>query len=373
MKEPQRVDIDTFLAAPERFDAILDVRSPSEFAEDHVPGASSCPVLDDAQRAEIGTLHARESAFAAARRGAALVSRNIAQLLETRLADRPRHWRPLVYCWRGGQRSGALATVLARVGWPTSVLDGGYRAYRRRIPGELERLAQAQAFVVLAGRTGSAKSRLLEALEADGAQVLDLERLAAHRGSVLGDLPGDPQPSQKMFESRLWDRLRRADPSRVMFVESESKRVGRLHVPDALMRRIRAAPCARIEAGVSERAAFLLAEYSHFTVDRVALFRQLDCLVPLHGRERIAEWKALAERGHWQRFVERLLADHYDPAYDRAIRRNFGAIDAAPAFGLDVTDARAREATARALRARHDVTVRTAAGARKGEASASVR
>src|SRR5262252_8185785 len=195
------------------FDEIVDVRSPAEFALDHVPGAISCPVLDDEERARVGTLYA-SSPFDAKKLGAALVSKNIARHIESRFRDRDREWRPLVYCWRGGKRSAALAHVLREIGWQASTLDGGYRAYRRAVVSELAELPSRYEFEVICGATGSGKSRLLEALAARGAQVLDLEAVARHRGSVLGDMPGAPQPSQKMFDSVVRDRLRRLDPQR---------------------------------------------------------------------------------------------------------------------------------------------------------------
>lgn len=321
---------DEALAQLAQFDAILDVRSPSEFAEDHVPGASNVPVLDDAERAEVGTLHKQVSAFAARRRGAVLIARNIARHVEAQFADKPREWRPLVYCWRGGARSGAMTHVLTRIGWHARQLDGGYRAYRRAVVAALQDLPARFDFRVICGTTGSGKSRLLGELRRAGAQVLDLERLAQHRGSVLGGLPAQPQPTQKMFETRVWWTLRAFDAARPVFVESESRKVGDLRVPDALIERMRAAHCVRVELPLVERVRLLRDEYLHFEADPQALFAQLDCLVPLHGRERIESWKALARQGLWDALVERLLVEHYDPAYQRSIRRNFGRIDAAP-------------------------------------------
>lgn len=311
------------LAELDRFDAIIDVRSESEFAEDHVPGAINAPVLDDAQRAEIGTLHKQVSAFDARRRGAALVARNIAAHLETLFADRPRSWRPLVYCWRGGQRSSAMATIMSRVGWPVRQLDGGYRAYRRAVIDALATLPAQFEFRVICGTTGSGKSRLLQQLDGAGAQVLDLEELACHRGSVLGGLPAQPQPSQKMFETRLWQRLRGFSPQRPVFVESESRKVGDLRVPDALIERMRASRCIVVDLPLAQRVRLLREEYLHFEDDAQGLYHQLDCLTALHGADRIAQWKSLAAAGDWELLVERLLVEHYDPAYLRSIDRNF--------------------------------------------------
>ncbi|HSD42322.1 MAG TPA: tRNA 2-selenouridine(34) synthase MnmH [Burkholderiales bacterium] len=308
------------------FDEVIDVRSPAEYAEDHVPGAASCPVLDDAERAEIGTLYKQVSPFDAKRRGAALVSRNIARHLETAFAGRDRDWRPLVYCWRGGKRSGAMMHVLREVGWQAAQLEGGYKAYRRAVVAALETLPRHFRYIVLCGETGSAKSRVLEALAGAGAQVLDLERLARHRGSVLGNLPDTPQPAQKMFETLVWDGLRRLDPAVPVFVEAESKKIGQLQVPDALLESMRASDCARVEAPVAARVAFLIEEYRHFLADPAALKAQLDCLTGLYAKETIAGWQAAADRGEWERLVAELLTAHYDPAYRRSTDRKYARL-----------------------------------------------
>lgn len=305
------------------FDALLDARSPAEFAEDHIPGALSCPVLSDAERAEIGTLHKQVSAFAAKRRGAVLVARNIASHIERLFADKPREWRPLVYCWRGGKRSGAFGHVLREIGWEAKTLQGGYKAYRQWVVQELARLPALYRFRVLCGPTGSGKSRLLRVLQAAGAQVLDLEALAAHRGSVLGQLPDEPQPSQKLFETRVRARLAGFDPARPVFVEAESRKIGQVQVPEALIARMRASECLLLEASTDTRVTLLNDEYRHFVGDLPALERQLDCLVELHGRDRIARWKALAAAGDWRGLVRRLLEEHYDPAYRRSTDRNY--------------------------------------------------
>jgi len=308
------------------FDEVIDVRSPSEFAEDHVPRAASFPVLDDEERARIGMLYKQVSPFESKKLGAALVSRNIARHLEASFARRDRNWRPLVYCWRGGKRSGAMTHVLREIGWQAAQLDGGYKAYRREVLARLATQPRGFRYLVLCGETGSAKSRLLEALAAAGAQVLDLEQLAAHRGSVLGDLPGAPQPTQKMFETRVWDGLRKLDPHRPVFVEAESKKIGQLQVPDALLETMRAAECIRVEAPVEARVQFLIDEYRHFLADPAALKMQLDCLVALHGREVIGRWQAAADRGEWTALVADLLENHYDPAYRRSTHKNYARL-----------------------------------------------
>jgi len=338
VKAPQRIPIVEAFAPDARFDAIVDARSPAEFAEDHLPGAISAPVLDDAERALVGTIYSQQSAFVARRLGAAIVSRNIASLIEHAFADCPPTWRPLVYCWRGGNRSDSLASVFAAIGWRTSVVDGGYREFRRYVIEELMRLPSRLRWHVVAGPTGSGKSRLLQRLAERGEQVLDLEAIARHRGSVLGLLPDETQPSQKAFETRLWDALRRFDADRVVFVESESRRVGRCHLPDAVIDAMRAAPCTSLRAPIDVRARLLLDEYRHFVEHPPQLFERLDRLLPLHGRARIDAWKAMAHAGQWPEFVESMLAVHYDPAYARSMRHNYAQLDSEEALDVEADD-----------------------------------
>jgi tRNA 2-selenouridine synthase len=331
------------------FDSIIDCRSPAEYAEDHIPGAISAPVLDDEERASVGTLYKQVSPFDAKKLGASLIARNVARHVETLFAGKDPQWRPLVYCWRGGKRSGAMAQVLREIGWRAEALEGGYKAYRRSVVAELEALPATLSFTVIHGATGSGKSRLLAALERSGAQVLDLEALAAHRGSVLGALPGRPQPSQKMFESLLLRALQGLDAARAVFVEGESKKIGELQVPEALIAQMRASPCVLLETAFEARITLLLEEYRHFLADPAALGAQLDCLVALHGRDKIASLKALAARGAWREGVARLLAEHYDPAYRRSSSRNFARLPDARKIQVSAADETAFEEAARNL------------------------
>ena len=313
---------------------IIDVRTPDEFDDDHIPGAINFPVLSTEERAHVGTLNAQASAFEAKKVGAALIARNIAGIVE-RCRERPREWAPLVYCWRGGQRSRSLTHVLNEIGWRAVQLDGGYRAYRRQVVDRLVLLPSRFNYRVVCGMTGSGKSRLLCAFEAEGAQDLDLEDHAKHRGSLLGDLPDELQPTQKRFESLILDELERFDAARPVIVESESKRIGRLQVPDALLEAMRAAPCLRVDVPTASRVALLKEEYAHFLADPALLAQRLAPLVPLHGKAKVERWNAQAASGEFDALVESLLVEHYDPTYARAIERNFPnfpqALLAAPA------------------------------------------
>ncbi len=313
-------DLSTQLHA---FDCIIDVRSPAEYALDHIPGAINCPVLDNDERILIGTLYKQESPFTAKKRGAALVAKNIALHLETHFMDMPREWRPLIYCWRGGERSGAFTYILQRIGWKAVQLDGGYQGFRRQVIAELDVASKQCSFRVICGMTGSGKTRVLHELQLQGEQVLDLEDLANHRGSVLGGGPLEPQPTQKGFETRLWDALRSMDLARPIYVESESKKVGGVHVPDALMERIRDGECLEIRASNVTRVAWLMREYSHFLIDAPALESKLQMLNARYGKETISAWCDQARAGQFTDLVNDLLITHYDPSYQSSIERNF--------------------------------------------------
>jgi tRNA 2-selenouridine synthase len=316
------------IADLDRFATIVDARSPGEFAEDRLPNAVNWPSLDDEERALVGTEYKQVSPFAARKRGAALVARNVAAHVERHVADKAHDWTPLVYCWRGGKRSGALATVLDQIGFRVHLLEGGYRAFRRAVVAELEALPARVAWRVVCGPTGSGKSRLLAALAAQGAQVLDLEALANHRGSVLGLVPGSAQPSQKAFDTLVWNTLRRLDPARPVFVESESKKIGELRVPEALVQRMRASPCLWLELPIGARVALLIDEYDFFVADVETFCGRLDALRALRGNEVVDAWQETARSGAIAAVVRDLLDRHYDPIYLESMRRNFSGVQA---------------------------------------------
>jgi len=333
-----------------RFGEIIDVRSPGEYSDDHIPGAGNYPVLDDQERAEIGTLNAQVSPFAARRRGAALTARNIARHVETAFCARDPGWHPLVYCWRGGKRSRSLALVLSEVGWEVSILQGGYKAYRRHVVESLAVVPAALRYVVLCGETGTAKSRLLQALARHGAQVLDLESIACHRGSVLGDIPHAAQPSQRRFETLLWARLQRFDPAQPVFVESESRKVGDVQLPEGLVEAMRASECVRVAAPIPARVGHLVAEYRRFIEDPAALCARIELLRERYPRALLDRWKAQASGADPCAFVTDILERHYDPAYQRSMARNFPRLEAAFTLALDTLhDAEIEQAALRLL------------------------
>lgn len=304
-----------------RFDAIIDVRSPSEFAHDHIPGAINLPVLDDAERAEVGTIYVQRSKFLARRIGAAKVARNIATHLDGALADRDGSFRPLVHCWRGGQRSGAMAAVMDQIGWPVTVLDGGYRTWRRQVQTRFYGPGDDLTVVLLDGGTGSGKTEVLARLAARGVQTLDLEGLAGHRGSLFGAWRDRPQPSQALFESRLFVALEALDPARPVVVEAESSRIGARTLPPALWKAMGRASVIELHAPVAARAAYSARAYADIGADPDAVEAVLGRLPPHHSKDTIAAWKALARAGDTETLAAALIAEHYDPAYRRQSAR----------------------------------------------------
>jgi tRNA 2-selenouridine synthase len=320
------------------FDTLIDARAPAEFAEDHLPDAASMPVLDDEERARVGTLYKQVSVFEAKKLGAALVSKNIARHIEEHLLDKPKSWRPLVYCWRGGQRSGAFTHILREIGWDAHRVQGGYKSWRHHVIEQLALLPPRFRFRVVSGATGSGKSRLLEALAAQGAQVLHLEELAAHKGSVLGNLPGLPQPAQKGFESKLLAALSAFDPARTVFVEAESRKIGRLQVPDALLQAIRGAPGLRLEAPLAARVEFLLGDYDYAVADPAWLVERLGHLKGLQSTETLERWQSMIAARDFPVLVAELLTLHYDPLYQRSQTSNYDSFDAATRYAADRLD-----------------------------------
>jgi tRNA 2-selenouridine synthase len=304
------------------FDTVIDARSPGEWQADHLPGAVNLPVLNDAERIQVGTLYA-SSAFDAKKMGAALVAQNIAIHLQQTLYDKPKSWRPLVYCWRGGNRSNAFATVLQRIGWKVAVLEGGYTAFRRFLIQDLDRLAASLQYQVVCGVTGSGKSQYLRRLAEEGHQVLDLEALAHHRGSLLGSEPMGEQPTQKAFETRLWHALGQFDPALPVYVESESRKIGQVQVPPGLIEKMRQSDCIELQCALEDRAAFLCSDYDHFFNRPDQLVSQLDRLKPLVGNELLATWHELIAQKDWDTLVRSLLVSHYDPTYMRSMKKNY--------------------------------------------------
>ena len=298
------------------FDTIIDARAPAEYAEDHLPGAISLPVLSDEERAKVGTIYTQVSPFTARKLGGALVARNVAAHLEGPLAEMTGGWRPLVYCWRGGQRSGSFATILAQIGWRVDTIAGGYKSWRALVVKQLYDTPVASPVVVLDGNTGTAKTAILHLLAAQGMQVIDLEGLAGHRGSLFGHTAGG-QPSQKAFECALAMELSRLDPKRPVVVEAESAKVGNLRLPPQLWAAMGKAPRVTTEASLPERARYLSRAYADIVADQARLLEVLGLLRHAHADETITAWESLALSGRFEALAHDLMEQHYDPRYEK--------------------------------------------------------
>jgi tRNA 2-selenouridine synthase len=314
----------------ETYSEIIDVRSQSEFAEDHIPGAINLPVLDDAQRAKVGTLYKQVCPFESRKVGASLVAQNIAQHLDTHFTAKNKNYHPLVYCWRGGQRSNSIALVLSQIGWQVTVIEGGYKTYRAYVRDQLQQLPEQFTYQVLCGLTGSGKTHILRQLTNRGVQVLDLEGLANHRGSLLGqEWEGklSPQPAQKRFESLLLQKLQSFDVSKAVWVEAESNKIGQVYLPPSLWQQMKQANCIEVQLPQAVRIEWLLQEYPHLVTHPDLLKRKLEYLKSRYGREKINEWYNLIDTSQWYALVEDLLLNHYDPTYSRSMGQSYVQVE----------------------------------------------
>ena len=313
-------------------DEIIDVRTPAEFEHDHIPGAVNFPVLSNEERDIVGTKYKQESAFDAKKLGAVLIARNIANHIDSEFKNRPKKWKPLIYCWRGGKRSGSMTHILRQIGWDAEVLEGGYKTYRAHVVQALSELPTQFNFQVITGKTGSAKSKILEELIHHQRQVLHLEALANHKGSVLGGNILSQQPSQKYFETQILHQLKKFTPDEPIFIEAESKKIGTLQVPDALMESIRKSPCIRIDATLNARVDFLINDYDYMIENPELLMHKLSLLKNIVGKEQLQAWESQINTQSWKDLVESLLTLHYDRLYERSQENNFDKYSNAPVF-----------------------------------------
>lgn len=306
-----------------QYQTIIDARTPAEFELDHIPGAINCPVLSNEERVTIGTIYKQVSPFEAKRLGAAMVAANLAKHLHETFADKPANWKPLVYCWRGGLRSGSMVTWLRLVGWDAQQLAGGYKSFRHHVMAQIADIVPQLQLRVLCGATGSAKTRILLAMQAQGAQVVDLEGLARHKGSLLGSLPGIAQPSQKHFDTLLASELQALDLSRPVYIEGESPKIGRVSLPLELVQHMRQAAVIDIDATPQARLAYLLRDYAYLGEHVEPLCKRLGYLNEIQGNATIARWQAWARSGDLPALFQELMQLHYDPQYERSQSKHF--------------------------------------------------
>lgn len=331
------------------FNSIIDARTEDEYELDHLPGAVNWPSLTNEERIRVGTMYKQVNSFEANKVGAALVASNIARHIQAQVMPLPKTWQPLIYCWRGGKRSGSLALVLGQIGFRVCLIEGGYKAFRAAMVEDIAQLVSGLRFQVITGPTGSGKTRLLQALIKAGAQVLDLEDLAKHRSSVLGRIPGQSQPSQKHFDTLVWDKLRSFNMQQTVFVEAESKKVGNVAVPESLMDVMRDSPCIDLQLSDDERVKLLLEDYDFFAQDTDLFSNRLDLLTALKGKAVVNAWQAQLNNGQIESVVRDLLIDHYDPTYAKSVARNFAKHPQATAAPLSDRHSAAMQALAKKL------------------------
>ena len=324
-------DIYTVIEKPDRFSEIVDVRSPNEFHDDHIPGAINLPVLSNEERSLVGTLYKQDS-FEGKKLGAGLICKNISKMFESVLKHKNKDWHPLIYCQRGGERSKSLATILLRTGFNTNILSGGYKSYRRYVINELEKLGNRIEFQVICGLTGSGKTKLLTELSKRGLQTLDLEEIAKHYGSLLGQNPSITQPSQKQFESNLLVAMLRLNAEQRVFVESESRKIGNRQIPTAIIEKMRGSKCLWIQMTMEERIDFLLKEYNHFVKNPERFLNIIAKFENYLDKDKFDRLVDMYKKRHWEEFVRMLLREHYDPSYMKSINNNFAQINKAQIF-----------------------------------------
>ena len=300
---------------------IIDVRSEAEFLIDHIPGAINLPVLNNTERKIIGTIYKKFGSFEANKSGAMIITKNISLILQ-RFINIPKDIEIVVYCWRGGKRSFSLNTILNSIGVRSNIIRGGYKSFRKLVIEKLEALPKNYKFVVIAGPTGNGKTFLLEKLEKSGENTINLEKLANHYGSVLGDINLN-QPTQKSFETQLFDSLSKLDPNKICFIESESKKIGKLNVPDVLLKKIRNSPCIQIEIPMSSRLENIKENYKYFIDHPNELLKRLIKIKQYIGVENLNNWTKLINNIEWDTFIKQIITTYYDPLYKKSLNQNY--------------------------------------------------
>lgn len=309
------ITLEKALALRDRGALLVDARSPAEYAEASIPGALNVPILDDAERAEVGTLYKQAGRQAARRRGVEIVAPKIPALL-ARVADARLTGSPpvVVFCWRGGMRSRALTQFLELAGIPARQMAGGHKGFRSLVREFFER-GEWGRLIVLRGLTGVGKTNLLHRLAAVGYPVVDLEGLANHRGSAFGHLGLPPQPTQRMFEALLWDALRRIPPAGYAVTEGESRHIGRLALPLRVYQSLQTEVSLWIDAPLESRISNILADYPARDQFRDEFARPIRALKERFGRHAVDELMVLLQAGAWEELVRRLMLHYYDPLY----------------------------------------------------------
>ena len=304
------------------FDTIIDVRSPLEYEEDHIIGSINCPVLNDQERIIVGTIYKKESTFKARIIGSSLTVRNIAKHIEKKFINQQGSWQPLIYCWRGGQRSKAFSLILSEVGWRTFQLEGGYKKYRNEVINFLNKVGSKLKIILISGKTGSAKTKILQNIKLQGGQILDLENLANHKGSLLGKIPNLKQPSQKLFESKLYHQIKQLDLRRNVYIEAESSKIGNIHIPKTLWAKMIVSPRIEIKADIELRSNFLLKDYKYMCENPELIKPIIYGLKNRLSKKLINDWMELITKKLWLDLTKSFLENHYDPSYSSNTIKN---------------------------------------------------
>lgn len=291
---------------------VIDVRSPAEFEQGHIPGAISLPVFTNAERAELGTIYKQAGHQVAVQKGLALVGPRMGSLAEALIAIQSEHadWPLQLHCWRGGLRSASMAWLASTLDLPVMLLEGGYKAYRGWV---LALMAHPWPIRLLGGRTGTGKTELLLELAAKGVAVVDLEGLAHHRGSSFGALGQPPQPSSEHFENRLAAALHRLRSAQEIWLEAESAQLGRCRIPGDLWRQMKAAPLLEVRRPLNDRLRHLVAIYGG--QDRTELEEATQRISKRLGPQRTATALEAIRLGQLERACSQML-DYYDRCYD---------------------------------------------------------
>ena len=322
-----------------KFDTIIDVRSPLEFAEDHIVGAINCPVLSDLERQKVGTIYKKESSFKAKIIGSSLTAKNIAFHIENNFMEKKGSWQPLIYCWRGGQRSKAFSIVLSEVGWRTNQLKGGYKEYRNQVINFLDNIGPKLKITLISGKTGSAKTKILKSIENEGGQILDLEGLANHKGSLLGKIPDLIQPSQKFFESLIFNKIQNLNLKDKIYIEAESSKIGNIHIPKSIWKKMIKSPRIEISANVELRAKFLVSDYDYMCNNPTLINPIIKGLKNRLSKKLFDEWTNLIDKKKWFDLTKSFLENHYDPSYSsNTIKNDRKVIKKITATSLNYSD-----------------------------------
>ncbi len=290
---------------------LLDVRSPLEYAQGHIPGAVSLPLFDDWERAEIGTLYKQKGKTHAMQRGLEITAPKIEQFFSAIIG----HNSLKIYCWRGGMRSQSMGHLFRMTGFKVCILNGGYKSFRRFA---LKLFEAKRCLKIIGGMTGSGKTDLLKVFIEKGEQVLDLEALANHRGSSFGHIGKGRQPTSEQFQNFIALSLNSSDPSRALWVEDESKMIGTCHIPEAFFAHMQTSPLIIIEKSKEKRLDLLEEMYGNATKEELSFcFRKLGKKL---GSQKLSAALAYLDKGDL-RAATSLVLDYYDAAYQHAVNK----------------------------------------------------